>query len=123
MTLIAGRGITVGPARIAVSERYRPGGRSRRARLIRPSATASVWEPCHYHEMPRGSGRRELSRRPEPLSGLQWVLATVLGVGLATAIGLSTYHWSATPAAGDPWYSALIGVVVVLGRVLGHTFR
>jgi hypothetical protein len=66
----------------------------------------------HYHEMPRGSGRRELSRRPEPLSGLQWVLATVLGVGLATAIGLSTYHWSATPAAGNPWYSALIGVVV-----------
>lgn len=34
-SLIAGRGIRVGPARIAVSERYRPGGRGRRARRIR----------------------------------------------------------------------------------------
>jgi hypothetical protein len=62
--------------------------------------------------MPSGPGQETGERPPEPLSGLQWVLGTVLGLGFAIVIGLSTYHWSATPAGGNWWYSAFMGSAV-----------
>lgn len=85
--------------------------------------THEPWIACGKYAGPRAadltfvdwvltlcSDARLLSRRPEQLSGFQRVLAAVLGLAIAIGVGLSTYHWSATPAAGNPWYSAFIGI-------------
>jgi hypothetical protein len=56
-----------------------------------------------------------LSGRHKILSGVQWILALLIGVALSLGIGLSTYYWSATPAGGNPWYSGLIGIVIGMG--------
>lgn len=51
----------------------------------------------------------------DTLSKVQWILAILLGLVLALVIGLTTYFWSATPAARNPVLATLFAVVIGFG--------